>query len=63
MNHTPSLPKSLVLETINVLDAMLVHVSADSILRLRAIAAREDLRGRLMAAVPERIEVDTRDAA
>lgn len=63
MTPTPSLPKSLVIETINLIDALLVHVPADSVLRLRAINAREDMRGRLLAAVPDRVEVDTRDAA
>lgn len=57
----PTIPTASVLEAIRVIDALLVNVPADSVLRLRAINAVEDMRGRLLAALPER--TDLRDAA
>lgn len=57
----PCMPTATVLEAIRVIDALLVNVPADSALRLRAINAVEDMRGRLLAALPERTEL--RDAA
>lgn len=59
----PSITRESVLEASRTIDALLAasNLPSDSVLRLRAINAAEDLRGQLLAAVPS--ELQLRDAA
>lgn len=58
---TPTVTKQSILDAIAVLVEASPYIPADSILRLRAISAAADLRGQLLAAVPN--DVAIRDAA
>lgn len=53
----PMITRESVQEAARVIEALLVssNLPSDSTLRLRAINAAEELRGQLMAAVPEQL--------
>lgn len=55
----PTITRESVLEAAAVIDALIIKstLPADSVLRLRAINAAADLRGQLLAAVPEHFDL------
>jgi hypothetical protein len=57
MNQT--ITRDSVLEAARAIDALIAasNLPADSVLRLRAISAAEDLRGQLLATVPATLDL------
>lgn len=56
----PSIPVPTVMEALDVMVALrarLDNTPADSVLRTRALLAEAELRGKLLAALPERVAI------